>query len=128
MIITVKIVFTVATLLFARGLWIRPKTASTHGYWMLGGLCATLGTAVVLIVGVNVYGATYSPASWLVSMAGDHAKWVLLIHRGISTLTFVLLLIQGWAGWRRHPLHLRLYKIVIPLWLTSYLSGLTIFV
>ncbi len=130
MIVLVKIVFTLATLSYAAGLYYRHRNNPLHQKLMGTGLVFTLSIAVVLIAGVHLFQATYGPAAWLVRMTGgmDSAGTVLIVHRGISTLSLLLLLLQVVSGWRRMPLHGRIYPLVITLWLVSYVSGLVIFV
>ena len=130
MIVAVKLVFTAATLAYLVGFLNRTRNNPFHQKMMLLGFVLTLGIAVVLIVGVHVFGSTYAPAQWLVGLAGGDAgaKGVLIAHRALSTLTLVVLIMQIVTGWRRHPWHHRLYRAVVPLWCASYLTGLVIFV
>ena len=130
MIIAVKLVFSAATLVYLLGLYFRRRNNALHRKLMGLGFILTLGIAIVLVVGVYGFGGTYAPAEWLVRAAGGQtgARAVLLTHRGFATLTLALLIVQIVAGMRRHPLHLRLYKAVIPTWLITYISGLIIFV
>lgn len=130
MIIAVKLVFSAATLAYLLGLFFRHSNNALHQKLMGLGFILTLGIAVVLVVGVYGFGATYAPADWLMRAAGSEAgaRVVLLVHRGFATLSLLLLIVQIVAGLRRHPLHRWLYKAVIPAWLITYISGLTIFV
>lgn len=130
MIIAVKVVFSAATLVYLLGLYFRHRNYALHQKLMGLGFILTLGIAIVLVVGVYGFGATYAPAEWLVRAAGGEAggRAVLLTHRGFATVSLLLLIAQVVAGLRRHPLHRRLYKAVIPAWLITYISGLVIFV
>ena len=129
MIVAVKLVFTLATLLYVIGFAMRIRNNALHRKLMATGFVLTAAIAVVLVIGVNVFGATYGPADWLLTAAGGEtgARGVLIAHRIVATVTFLCLLAQVITGWRRHPLHHRLYKAVVPLWLITYVSGMTIF-
>lgn len=128
LILLVQIVMTAATLCYAAGLAVRHSNNPLHRALMLTGFGFTLGIAVVLVVGVHVFGATYGPAEWLVGM-GNHgfAYGVLIAHRLLATVTFLLLVAQVITGIRRQPAHHWLFKPVIPLWLLTYVSGMVIF-
>ncbi|MEE8397220.1 MAG: DUF420 domain-containing protein [bacterium] len=130
MILTVKLVFTAATLAFMVGFSLRRSNNALHRRLMLLGALLTAGIAVVLVAGVYIFGETYGPAGWLVEAAGSEARarGVLVAHRLLATVTLVCLLTQVVAGLRRSPLHKRLYKAVIPLWFLTYGSGLVVFV
>ena len=118
-----------ATLCYAFGYALRHRDNPLHRKVMTGGFVLTIAIAVVLVVGVQVFGATYRPAFWLVEWAGEgRAYTVLLVHRAIATLTFLLLVTQVISGVRRLPLHSRLYPFTILAWIISYVSGMFIFV
>jgi uncharacterized membrane protein YozB (DUF420 family) len=129
MIAAVQAVMSAATLAYALGYWLRHRDNLWHRRLMALGFVFTLAIAVVLVAGVHLYGATYGPADWLVqALGGDRpARVVLIVHRGLATLTFLLLAAQVYTGWRRLPLHHRLHRAVVPLWLLSYVSGMFIF-
>lgn len=129
-ILTVKLVMSLATLLYAFGYAMRRRNNLLHRRAMAGGFCATLAIAVVLVVGVNFFGASYRPAFWLLEAMGGEARarLVLLVHRGIATLSLALLAGQVYSGVRRLPLHRRLYPLTIGAWIVSYVSGMFIFV
>lgn len=130
MIVAVKLVFTVATLFYIAGYSMRIRNNALHQKLMGLGFACTLGIAVTLLVGVYGFDGTYSAAMWLEDMAGgaEGARAVLLTHRGVATLTLLVLIVQILAGLKRHPLHKRLFKVLIPLWIVTYVSGLVIFV
>ena len=130
MIVAVKLVFTLATLLYVIGFAMRIRNNALHRKLMVSGFLCTIGIAVVLVVGVYGFGGTYAPAMWLTEMTGSvgNAKIVLLVHRAVATITLVVLVVQVVTGLKRHPLHKRLFKAVIPLWTITYVSGLIIFV
>ena len=130
MIILVKLVFTAATLCYALGFANRHRNNPLHQKLMISGFILTLGIAVVLVAGVQIFGATYAPAGWLINVAGGDqgAQTVLIVHRLFATVALLFLIAQVITGWRRHPLHRRLFRPVIVLWLVTYVSGLTIFV
>ena len=118
-----------ATLCFAFGYAMRHRDNLRHRQMMAAGFIVTLGIAVVLVVGVQVYGAAYRPAYWLVEWLGDaRAHTVLLIHRAIATVTLLLLIAQVFSGIRRLPLHKVIYPFTIGAWLISWVSGMFIFV
>jgi len=129
MILLVQAVMTAATVCFALGYVQRFRDNARHRAWMAAGIVLTIGIAVVLVAGVHLFGATYGPAPWLIDLMGGEApaRQVLSAHRALATLTFLALVAQGFAGWRRHPLHRRLWRLVIPLWIASYGSGMIIF-
>lgn len=130
MIIIVKLIFTLATILFVAGYTQRRRNNDLHRQLMAWGFASTIAIAVVLVVGVNIFDGQYSPAGWLMDLTGSEAgaRAVLLAHRGVATLTFLLLLTQVILGLRRHPLHLKLHRLVVPLWAITYGSGLVVFV
>lgn len=130
MILAVKLVFTAATLAYAAGYWFRVRNNPLHQKLMLTGFLFTLGIAVVLIVGVHGFGGTYGPAPWLVRTVGGEsaAHGVLIAHRALATVTLLCLITQIVTGLRRHPLHPRLARATLPLWLLAYVTGLVIFV
>ena len=130
MILTVKIVFTLATLAYLAGLRVRHSNNTLHRKLMALGFLLTLGIAVILVVGVHGFGSTYAPAPWLVSLTGSEhrAHIVLLVHRGFATLTLVLLITQIVSGIRRRPLHGRLAPWTVCCWMVSFVSGLFVFV
>lgn len=130
MIVAVKLVFTAATLCYFIGFLMRIRNNDLHRKLMALGFVLTLFIAVVLLVGVYGFSATYAPAGWLIDVAGGEAggRTVLLVHRGVASLTFVVLIVQIASGMLRLPLHKRLYTTVISLWLISYVSGLVVFV
>ena len=129
MIFAVKLCMTLATLCFAFGYAMRHRANVLHRRAMTLGFMLTAAIAVVLVVGVQGFGAGYRPAYWLVAWLGDgRARTVLLVHRGIATVAFLLLAAQALSGVRRLPLHHRLYPFVIFAWVVSYVSGMFIFV
>ncbi|MEE8435043.1 MAG: DUF420 domain-containing protein [bacterium] len=130
MILLVKLVFTAATLCYAVGFANRHRNNPLHQRLMISGFLLTLAIAVVLVVGVQIFGASYAPAGWLVRVAGGEqaAGTVLIIHRLVATVALLFLIAQIFAGLRRLPLHRRLFRPVIVLWLITYTSGLVIFV
>lgn len=129
-ILSVKLVMTFATLAYAFGYAMRHRNNSLHRLSMSLGFLLTLGIAVVLVVGVQAFGAGYRPAYWLVEWLGSdsRARMVLLVHRGIATVALLLLIAQVVSGIRRLPLHGRLYPFTIIAWIVSYVSGMFIFV
>ena len=128
-VVLLQIVMSAATVCFAAGFAVRHSNNALHRKLMATGFVLTAAIAVVLVIAVNVFGATYGPADWLLTAAGGEtgARGVLIAHRIVATVTFLFLLAQVITGWRRHPLHHRLYKAVVPLWLITYVSGMTIF-
>lgn len=130
MIFSVKLVMTLATLTYAFGYAMRHRNNSLHRKVMATGFVLTLAIAVILVVGVQVFGAGYRPAFWLVEWMGGEgrARIVLLVHRGLATVTLLLLITQVVSGIRRFPLHARLHVFTIAAWLISYVSGMFIFV
>ena len=130
MILAVKLVMTLATLFFAVGLAFPRRNNPLHRILMSAGFLSTVAIAVVLVVGVQIFGAGYEAAPWLVQVTGgvEGAARVLITHRLVATVTFFALFFQVVAGFRRKPVHTRFFKVVIPLWIITYLSGLVIFV
>ena len=129
MILLVQAVMTAATICFVAGYTQRHRNNPLHRRLMALGFLLTVLIAVVLVAGVHLFGAGYGPADWLVAATGgeEPARAVLIAHRALATLTFLALLAQVITGWRRHPLHHRLWRLAIPLWLLSYVSGMAIF-
>lgn len=130
MILLVKLVFTAATLCYVLGFANRHRNNPLHQRLMIAGFLLTLAIAVVLVVGVQVFDAGYGPAGWLVRVTGgeQNARIVLIIHRLVATVALLFLIAQIVTGLRRMPLHRRLFRPVIVLWLITYASGLVIFV
>ena len=130
MILAVKLVFSAATLAYALGYFNRIRNNDLHRRLMALGFVLTLSIAVTLMVGVYGFHSTYGPAEWLVDLAGGAgaARKVLLAHRAVASLTLAILIAQIALGVWRHPLHRRLFRVVAPLWLISFVTGLVIFV
>ena len=130
MIIAVKLFMSAATLCYLVGFLQRTRNNALHRKLMATGFALTLFIAVVLVIGVQIFGAGYSPAGWLVDAAGgmDGALSVLIAHRVLATVTLLALIAQVISGIRRLPLHHRMYKAAIPLWLITYVSGMVIFI
>lgn len=128
MILAVKIVMTIATLFYIVGFSYRTRNNGLHRKLMITGFIFTLSIALVLAAGVNIFGAGYTPAPWLASVAGDGAGAVLIAHRLLATLSLLLLISQVAAGLLRHPWHRRLARLTIPAWLVTYVSGMAVFV
>ena len=129
LILAVKLVMTLATLCYAFGYAMRHRDNARHRLAMALGFLLTLGIAVVLVVGVQGFGATYRPAYWLVEWLGGDApaRNVLLAHRGLATVSLVLLIVQVVSGFQRRPLHRQLYPFTVTGWVASYVSGMFIF-
>lgn len=129
MIVAIKLVMSAATLIYAVGLVYRHRDNARHRRLMALGFAVTLTIAVALVVGVHVFGSTYGAAVWLVQAAGRAgAETVLLVHRGVATVTLLALVAQVVTGALRHPAHGALARVTVPLWLLSYVSGMFIFV
>ncbi len=129
MILVVKCLMTFATVLFVVGYRVAGKHDQLHRRLMISGLVSFLGVAMVLVVGVHVYGATYEAAAWAVRLFGGRGSLNLLIaHRGVATISALLLLAQAWTGWKRRSVHPRMARLTLALWLVSYISGSFLFV
>lgn len=130
MIVIVKLVFAAATMAYFLGYFSRFRNNALHRRLMVLGFLLTLGIAVTLLAGVYGFHGSYGPAQWLVQLSGgpQPAHWVLLAHRAVASVTLLLLIAQITTGIRRHPLHRRLVRVVAPLWLVSFCTGLVIFV
>ncbi len=129
MIIAVKLVMTLATVLFALGLYQSKKNIHLHRLYMKLGFLSTLSIAVVLVAGVHFYGVTYGPAAWLVNVSGSEATAgiFLVLHRVFATVALIFLITQIVTGIVRHPLHLKIFRYVIITWVITYTSGLFLF-
>jgi len=129
MIFAVKALMTLATLCYAIGYASRRRDNLQHRRMMLTGFVLTLATAAVLVSGVYGLGGTYRSAYWLIRATGapERARWVLIAHRIIAAVTLSTLIAQVVTGWRRAPLHGRLYPYTIGLWLITFVSGMFIF-
>ena len=129
MILAVKWLMTLATGLFVVGYGVSGRNVQLHRRLMISGLVCFLGIAAVLVLGVQVYGATYEPAAWAVRLFGDRGSVHLLVaHRVVATISALLLLAQAWTGWKRRRVHPRMARLTIVLWLVSYVSGSFLFV
>ena len=129
MIFGVKLCMTLATLCFAFGYALRHRDNRRHRQLRLVGFGLTVAIAVVLVAGVQGFGATYRPAFWLIEWLGETgARTVLLVHRAIATGAFLLLATQVYSGARRLPLHAALYPFTVLAWIVAYVSGMFIFV
>ncbi len=129
MILAVKWLMTLATVLIVVGYSVVGKNLQLHRRLMISGLVSFLGIAVVLVLGVQVYGATYEPAAWAVRLFGGEGSANLLIaHRVVATISALLLLAQAWSGWKRRRIHPRMARLTLVLWLVSYVSGSCLFV
>lgn len=121
---------TLATLCYAFGYAMRHRNNLLHRRAMALGFCLTLAIAAVLVVGVQGFGAGYRPAYWLVEWSGgeQRARFILLVHRSLATVSLGLLIAQVVSGIRRLPLHRLLHPFTIAGWIISYVSGMFIFV
>ncbi|MBI4083524.1 MAG: DUF420 domain-containing protein [Candidatus Lambdaproteobacteria bacterium] len=128
MITLVKLVMSTATFCFILGYALRHRNNRLHRRWMVAGFALALAIAIVLVVGVQLFHAPYGPSFWLVELAGERgARIVLTCHRVLATVALLALIGQVVTGIRRHPLHRRLYRATIPLWLAAYVSGMFLF-
>ncbi len=128
MILTVKILMTATTLCFLRGFRLARSDPQRHRRWMLAGLVSFVAIAVALVLGVHVFEQSYSPAPWTVGAFGEPgARFLLKLHRGMATVSAILLLMQAVSGWKRRPAHLKLGPATLACWLVSYASGLVLF-
>ncbi|MDH4122346.1 MAG: DUF420 domain-containing protein [Deltaproteobacteria bacterium] len=129
MILFIQLGMTAATVLFAVGLWHRHRNNALHRKLMATGMGVFLSTAVGLVAWVNLAGATYAPAPWLVELAGGEpqARRVLTAHRGLATLAFIWMALTAHAGAKRLPRHKQMAPWAVVLWLAAYGSGLVIF-
>jgi uncharacterized membrane protein YozB (DUF420 family) len=129
MILAVKWLMTFATVLFVAGYSVASKNVQLHRRLMISGLVSFLGIAALLVLGAQVYGATYEPAAWAVRLFGGKGSADLLIaHRVVATVSALLLLTQAWSGWKRRSIHPRMARLTLMLWLVSYVSGSLLFV
>lgn len=129
MILAVKILMTGATLFLLLGFRLARSDRDRHRRWMLAGLVTFIGIAVALVLGVHVFEQSYGPAVWCVRLLGEQGAWFLLkLHRGLATLSGVLLVMKAVSGWKRRPIHPRMGSATLALWLASYASGLVLFV
>lgn len=128
-IVVVKLVMSLATACYALGYAARERDNRLHRRLMAAGFVLTLAIAVVLIVGVHGFHAGYRPAYWLVRGLGTEgrAQALLIAHRVLATVTLLTVCAQVYSGWRRLPLHRRLFPYAIGLWLLSYVTGMFIF-
>ena len=97
---------------------------------LLSGFLLTLAIAVVLVVGVQIFDATYAPAEWLVSVTGGEqaAGTVLIVHRLVATVALLFLIAQNVTGLRRRPPPNCLFRPVGAPWLATYVSALPVVV
>jgi uncharacterized membrane protein YozB (DUF420 family) len=129
MIFAVKLSMTLATLFLVAGYRVASSDNQLHRKLMILGLASFVGTAVVLVLGANVFDGTYAAAAWSVRLFGEKgAQSLLLAHRGLAAISALLLVYQAWTGWKRRPVHLRMARLTLVLWIVSYISGCVLFV
>lgn len=116
---------TVAVLLFGAGYMYRKQDLRRHRVLMGAGVAATLVSAVVLLVSVYVlHGGDREAAGFLPAAP----EWVILTHRIVASVTFVLMFVMVWSGaTRRRAVHVAAHRWFIPLYLVVYVSGLIVF-
>lgn len=85
-----------------------------HKRWALTGMALSIGGIVVVILLTYVFG-------WRV----DHRySSVVRIHRMLALGATALVLLIGYTGWRRSPIHKRLYVVFFPLYAATVLTAL----
>jgi hypothetical protein len=90
---------------FLRAFAVR-KNTPRHVRWAVTGLVLDVaGTLVVLLVH-RVLGVA----------AHVHDADVVRWHRGFAYVTTAMLLFVAWSGWRRRPVHVRMWPVFLPLY------------
>jgi hypothetical protein len=90
------------------------KDTPVHKRWGIAGVSIDLGgTAVVLFV-YRVLGWTAPPND------PDLVRW----HRGFAYAATALVVLVGVSGWRRWPLHTRLWPAFLPVYAVTYALAL----
>lgn len=85
-----------------------------HKRWAVTGMALTIGGIVVVLVVTYAFG-------WRV----DHRYPVVVrIHRLLALGATALVLFIGYTGWRRSPIHKRLYVVFFPLYVATVLTAL----
>jgi hypothetical protein len=85
------------------------KTTPIHKRWGVTGVLLDLfGTAVVLVL--------HRGFGW--SMA-PRDRTLVLWHRGFAYVASAMVLFVAFTGWRRIPIHKRLWPVFLPLYATT---------
>lgn len=94
--------------------WRTRLATPVHKRWGVSGVALALaGIVVVLIV-------TYA-LGWRVE---QRFPTVVRIHRTLALAATALMLFVGFTGWRRMPIHTRLYVVFLPLYLATVATAL----
>lgn len=85
-----------------------------HKRWGITGAALSLGGIVVVLI------ATYA-LGWRVDQRYPD---VVRVHRVLALIATALVLLLGVSGWRRWPLHTRLYIPFFPLYVATVATAL----
>ena len=126
MILSLKLLVSSATLVFALGFAARRRSPFDHRRLMALGLALALSVPAAAAVGKLAFNAELRTGYWLVDLLGSAAaaRWVTAGHQAFLLATLLLLAIQAVLGGLRRRGHLLLARIVIPCWLLSWVGAM----
>lgn len=115
---------TLSVVAFATGYYFR-KNVARHRVWMSLGVSVNLLSAAALVISIHAFHGGDMIAAGFFPLV---PPWAVLTHRLVASLAAVLMLAQAATGiLRKRTWHLRIQKVLIPLYLIVYISGLLIF-
>jgi uncharacterized membrane protein YozB (DUF420 family) len=116
---------TLALILYLAGFYFRRRNLTRHRILMGAGVGMTLAAAVALLFAVHVLHDGDREAAGFLAAADE---WVILTHRLIASVTFLMMFVMVWSGaTRRRTIHVTTARVFLPLFILVYLSGLFIF-
>jgi hypothetical protein len=92
---------------------VRKRTA-VHKRWGVAGVAIDLGGTVVVLFVYRVLGWTAPP----------HDPGLVPWHRGFAYAATAFVVLVGVSGWRRWPVHTRLWPVFLPLYTVTYALAL----
>jgi uncharacterized membrane protein YozB (DUF420 family) len=117
-ILTLKVLVTAVTLLFAAAVWaIATGRKALHGRlntaFFLLTMTTVLGFELLIRLGTDVT-ATFS----------DEARQALRVHLGFAVPAALVMPVMFWSGWTgRRRVHLPLAVLFTPLWAGTFVTG-----
>jgi len=126
LIVATKLLTSAATLVFALGYAARRRSPFHHRRWMAAGLALALAAPLLVAVGEWTLDSHLRTGYWLIDLLGsrDTAQWLTLGHRVFYGTALFLLGVQAVLGSLGHPAHRLLARIVIPLWLLTWVGAM----
>lgn len=116
---------TLALVLYLSGYYFRQRDLMKHRILMGAGVTITILSALALLGAVHLIHGGDRAAAGFIAVAD---AWVILTHRVIATITFLMMFLMVWSGaTRRRRIHVATARFFLPLFIIVYVSGLFIF-